>query len=335
MKRVLSTLLGAVALSFSVSSLAEGPTTLRFSNFAGPTSFLTTEIFEPLVKNIEDDSDGTLKIKLYSGGSLVKPEDSIEAVRKGLVDMAWSLTGYNPGKFKVGGVTEIPFKAGNVLEGSYGAWSLYDQGLMDGFDGVYVFGLSSSAIGAFHSVKKINSLEDLQGERVRAAGPLISDTVKALGFVPVGIPASQVAENLSKKVINGSVNDWVALETWQIGDLVNYHVDVPLGATTAYVVINQKKFDKLPKKAQEALIKNGGENFVRFWSKKLEDENQRGKKEILSKDNQVLITPTEEQLNSYKDIVQPIIDEWITSIPNGEKVWQVYNEAINQIRSEK
>lgn len=333
MKRFLAGCVGALAMSLSASALAAKPTTFKFSNFAGPTSFLTTGIFEPLLEDIQKDSKGTLKIQMYSGGTLVKPEDAFDAVRRGLVDMAWGLTGYMPGRFKAAGVTEVPFQANNVLEGSAGVWALYENGLMDGFEDVYVFGLASSAVGMMHSGKEIKSLDDLKGERVRAAGPLASASIEALGVTPVGLPASQVAENLSKRVLAGSVNDWVAMYTWQIADFVTYHVDAPLGAATAFIVINKKKFDRLPEEAKAALQNNGGQAFVKRWSTSLEAENRRIKDEILENKEHVLLTPTEEERARYQQAVQTVLDGWIAATPNGQQIWDVYAKTIEEVRA--
>lgn len=333
LKRFLAVFIGALTVSLSASALAAKPTTFKFSNFAGPTSFLTTGIFEPLLEDIAADSDGTLKIQMYSGGTLVKPEDAFDAVRRGVVDMAWGLTGYTPGRFKAAGVTEFPFQAANVAEGSSGVWALYEAGLMDGLDDVYVFGLASSAVGLLHSGREITSLDDLKGERVRAAGPLVSASIEELGLTPVGLPASQVAENLSKRVLAGSVNDWVAMYAWQIADSVKWHVDVPLGAATAFVVINKKKFDRLPEEAKAALTKHSGSAFVERWSSSLETENDRIKQEILADEDHKLITPSAEDLARYQESVKKVINEWVATTPNGEKIWETYTQAIEDVRA--
>lgn len=334
MKRFLALVAGALSISFSSIALADKPVTIRFSNFAGPTSFLTKGIFEPLIQDIQKDSDGTLKIQMFSGGTLVKPEDAFDAVRRGVVDMAWSLTGYNPGRFIAAGVTEFPLQAQNVREGSEGVWALYEAGLADGFDGVYVFGLSSSAVALLHSGKKASSLDDFKGERVRAAGPLASASIEALGLTPIGLPASQVAENLSKRVLAGSVNDWVALHTWQIADFVNYHIDVPLGAATAYVIINQKKYNSLPEKAKAALQQHGGKAFVARWSTALEAENQRIKAEVLEDKKHVIVTPSQEDLERYSNTVQAVVQEWIKNTDKGQEIWDTYTGAIEKTRAE-
>lgn len=271
---------------------------------------------------------------MYSGGSLVKAEESFDAVRRGLVDMAWGVTGYTPGRFKVADIPEIPFEANNVLEASSGVWALHENDLMDGFEDVYVFGLVSSGILTAHSVKEIQSLDDFKGERIRAAGPLASAAVEALGIIPVGLPVPQTAENLSKRTLTGSLNDWNAVFTWQVLDFVKWHIDAPLGSSSVFVVINKKKFDALPEAAKAALEKHGGKTFVSRWSEGLENENMRLKQDLLERDDHVIITPTADEISGWKQTVAPVISEWITTVPEGQRVWDVYTQAIADVRAE-
>lgn len=335
MKRFVAACIGALVVGFSGPALATKPTVLKFSNFAGPTAYLTKGMFEPLFKDIEADAEGTLKIQMYSGGSLVKAEDSFDAVRRGLVDMAWGVTGYTPGRFKVADIPEIPFEAKTLLEASSGVWALYENGLMDGFDDVYVFGMVSSGILTAHSVKEIKSLDDFKGERIRAAGPLASASVEALGIIPVGLPVPQTAENLSKRTLTGSLNDWNAVFTWQVLDFVKWHIDAPLGSSSVFVVINKKKFDRLPEAAKAALQKHGGKNFVARWSEGLGNENERLKQELLKRDDHVIITPSEEDIDRWKAAVAPVVQKWITTVPEGERVWEVYTQTIADVRAKQ
>lgn len=333
MKRFVAACIGALAVGMSASVQAAKPTVLKFSNFAGPTAYLTKGMFEPLFKDIEADSEGTLKIQMYSGGSLVKAEESFDAVRRGLVDMAWGVTGYTPGRFKVADIPEIPFEANNVLEASSGVWALHENGLMDGFEDVYVFGLVSSGILTAHSVKEIKSLDDFKGERIRAAGPLASASVEALGIIPVGLPVPQTAENLSKRTLSGSLNDWNAVFTWQVLDFVKWHIDAPMGSSSVFVVINQKKFDRLPEAAKAALEKHGGKTFVSRWSEGLGNENERLKQDLLQRNDHVMITPSEDDIARWKQTVSPVITKWVSTVPEGERVWEVYTQAIADVRA--
>ncbi|PAT34448.1 TRAP transporter substrate-binding protein [Vandammella animalimorsus] len=326
----------AFALSISLAcgaALAQSkPVTFKFANFAGPTAYLTKGMYEPLAKDIEKDSQGTLKIKIYSGASLAKADEVFDAVRRGLVDMGWGVTGYMPGRFKAADIPEIPFQARTIKEASTGIWSLYEAGLMDGFEDVKVFALASSGILTAHSTEKIESLDDLKGQRIRAAGPLASASVEALGIIPVGLPVTQTAENLSKKILRGSLNDWNALYTWQVLDFVPWHVDAPMGSGTVFLVINKRSFDKLPEAAKSALEKHGGVNFIDRWSNGLENENQRLRKMLEDNPAHTIITPSDADIERWSKMVQPVIDHWTGSIENGPKIWQVYSDAIQEVR---
>lgn len=331
MKRILMAALCAFSLTCGVTATAK-PTTLKFANFAGPNAYLTKGMFEPLIKDIEEDSQGTLKIQLYSGGSLVKAEDTFDAVRRGLVDMAWGVTGYTPGRFKVADIPEIPFQARTVGEASNGVWRLYEEGLMDGFDDVKVFAMVSSGILTGHSVSEISSLDDFKGQRIRAAGPLASASVEALGIIPVGLPVSQTAENLSKKTLSGSLNDWNAVYTWQVLDFVPYHIDVPMGSSTVFLVINQRAYDRLPPEAKAALEKHGGANFLPRWSEGLGGENARLRAQLAENPAHTIVTPSEADVARWSAAIQPVIDTWVANTPNGQRVWEVYTQGIESQR---
>lgn len=333
MKRILMAAFCSLSMACGTAVLAQAkPTTLKFANFAGPTAYLTKGMFEPLIKDIQDDAQGTLKIQLYSGGSLVKAEDTFDAVRRGLVDMGWGVTGYTPGRFKVADIPEIPFQARTLREASTGVWRLYEEGLMDGFDDVKVFALVSSGILTAHGVSEINSLDDFKGQRIRAAGPLASASVEALGIIPVGLPVPQTAENLSKKTLSGSLNDWNAVYTWQVLDFVPYHIDVPMGSSTVFLVINKRAYDRLAPEAKAALEKHGGANFVDRWSEGLGGENERLKQLLQQNPAHTIVTPGEADFERWSAAVQPVIEKWVGSVPQGERVWAVYTEALESQR---
>lgn len=172
------------------------------------------------------------------------------------------------------------------------------------------------------------------GPGTRAAGPLASAAVEALDIIPVGLPVPQTAENLSKRTLTSSLNDWNAVFTWQVLDFVKWHIDAPLGSSSVFVVINKKKFDRLPEAAKAALEKHGGKTFVSRWSEGLGNENERLKQDLLQRDDHVIITPTEDEISKWKQAVSPVISEWVSSVPEGERVWEVYTKTIADVRAQ-
>ncbi|MCA1300542.1 TRAP transporter substrate-binding protein [Stappia indica] len=323
---------GAAALCAPSILRAAGPTKLRFTNFAGPTSFLTNGIFRPAFDAIEAASDGTLKIDIYSGGSLASAADTYDAVRRGIADMGWGVTSYTPGRFKTATLVELPFEALTSKSASQGLWKLYQEDLLDGFKGVEVFSVMSSGIQHCHSTKEIDSLDGLAGERVRAAGSTAAMMWEAFGAIPVSLPVSTIAESLSKNTLHGSMNDWNALETWGILDFVKWHIDVPLGSSPCFLTINKKVFDSLPEVAQTALREHGGQRFNDFWGEQLDGENRRLRAVVAEMTDHHILVPTAEQLGEWKKRIAPVTEKWVAENPNGERALELYTATLNEAR---
>ena len=51
-------------------------------------------------------------------------------------------------------------------------------------------------------------MEDLKGMRLRFASPTVRDFVAALGATPVGVPPTEIAEQLQKGTIDGTFIDY-------------------------------------------------------------------------------------------------------------------------------
>jgi TRAP-type C4-dicarboxylate transport system substrate-binding protein len=311
---------------------AQAPVTLKFANFAGPTSFLTTGIFRPAFDAIEADSEGTLKIDIISGGSLAKAEDTYDAVRKGLADMGWSITSYTPGRFKTATIVELPFAARDCKTASHGLWRLHEQNLLDGFKGVEVFTVMSSGILLAHASKPITGLEGFKGERVRAAGAIASAMWESVGAIPIALPAPAVAESLSKNTLMGAMNDWNALQTWGIMEFVKWHLEAPLGSSPCFITVNKAVFDKLPAPAKAALQKHAGPRFNDFWGDRLEAENRRIRAVVAGMSDHTILTPTDAQIAQWKAMTASVTDKWIETAPDGRKALDVYHAALVEAR---
>lgn len=332
----LKTLVFGLAFTILSSSAFAGQksTTLRFSNIAGPTSFMTTDLFGKYFQEIEARTKGKLNIKMFSGGTLVTAKDTFDAVESGLVDMAWGVTSYTPGRFRELEVAEVPLHADSIYESSVGLWEVYEKGFVKGFDNVYVFAVLSSGIQRLHSTKPLESFAALEGERYRAAGPLAAKSLEAFGADPVALAVPSIAENLSKNVLAGSINDWNAVFTWGIADYVKWHLDVPFGSSPVFITINKRKYEALPDDVRQVLDEMGGRAFIRYWSDSLGGENERLRERVASSGQDVITVPSEKDVEAWKDRLTPVINSWADSVDNGHEVWATYLEAVQASRQQ-
>ncbi|SFM71740.1 TRAP transporter substrate-binding protein [Marinobacter zhejiangensis] len=328
----------ALGLAFTLTSLSvsadQESVTLRFSNIAGPTSFMTTDLFGQYFQEIEERTNGQLKIKMFSGGTLVNARDTFDAVKNGLVDMAWGVTSYTPGRFRESEVVEVPLYANNIYEASTGLWTLYENNLLTGFEDVYVFAIVSSGIQRLHSTKPLESFEALEGDRYRAAGPLAAKALEAFDADPVALTVPSIAENLSKNVLTGSINDWNAVFTWGIADYVKWHLDVPFGSSPVFITINKRTYQSLPADVRQVLDDMGGRNFIRYWSESLGGENERLREQVASSSEDVITVPSEQEVETWRARLTPVINDWAESVDNGQQVWATYIEAVEDARQQ-
>ena len=75
--------------------------------------------------------------------------------------------------------------------------------------GIKVLMLFTHQPGGPHTTKKaIRNLDDFKGLRIRFASPTVRDLVQALGATPVGVPPTEIAEQLQKGTIDGAFMDY-------------------------------------------------------------------------------------------------------------------------------
>ena len=172
-------------------------------------------------------------------------------------------------------------------------------------------------------------------KRFQASGTEQQDLLRALGGVPVGtVSVREVAEAISRGVVDGTPKDWIALHSFRIADAAKNHVDIPLGASTIMIAMNRARFDGLPAKAQEAIRKNSGEVFSRLagsmFDARLKTDYERT---AADKEHVIVHLPPEERAR-WDGATAKVMDAWRKESPRNEKLWNEYGRIIEEVRAE-
>lgn len=332
-RRIAGGLLGLALSVVNFSPALAQAVTLRFASFPGPANFINTGLFEPWFRKLEEQSGGRLKVEFLTGGSAAAPDQVFDSVEAGLVDMGWSITSYNPGRFRAASVTELPLLGTGATETSAALAALYDQGLIPGFEDVKVLGIATADIARLHHSGEISGLDDFRGAKVRAAGNVLSAMISAVGATPVGMPASSMAEALSKNVIDATAADWFAVEGFSLVDVTRTHVDIPLGTTPAYLIMNRQVYDRLPSDIRKVFDDNPPSAFAAFWGPGLEGESKRVRSVIETTPGHRIIIPTETELETWRKAADKVTADWIEATPGGAAVFDAYLDAIDAWRT--
>jgi TRAP-type mannitol/chloroaromatic compound transport system substrate-binding protein len=163
-----------------------------------------------LAERIEAASNGRLTIKVYGGGELVPAFEAFDAVSRGTVEMGHDASYYHKGKVEAAQFfTSIPFGL-NYLE--LDGWLYYGGGLelwrelYAPFNIVpFPCGNTGVQMGGWFN-REINSVEDLQGLKMRIPG-LGGEVIKRAGGTPVTMPGAEIFTSLQTGAIDAT--EWV------------------------------------------------------------------------------------------------------------------------------
>lgn len=266
MKRTIATFIFFILFSTVIISMANNPAeaktiTLKFATFFSPKMNLQVDVWEPLAEKIKEQSNGRLQIKMYPGGALGKPGDHYSIAEMGMADISYILHDYSPGRFPVTTVFELPFMATTATATSMAMWKTFEESpvLQKEYSKVKVLGLFCHPPGHFNTTKKpIRSIGDLKGLKMRTVSPAVTDALKIFNAIPVDMPITETYTSLERGVVDGTAIDWVGFQVFKFGDLIKYTTETDFYVVTMAVVMNKRKYDKLPDDLKKILDENTG-----------------------------------------------------------------------------
>jgi TRAP-type mannitol/chloroaromatic compound transport system substrate-binding protein len=163
-----------------------------------------------LAESIGKLSNGRLTIKVYGGGELVPPFEVFDTVQQGTTEMGHSTSYYWKGKAPAAQFfSGIPF--GMTAQELHG-WIYYGGGLELWQEtyaphGLIPFlaGSSGPQMGGWFN-REINSIDDIQGLKMRIPGPG-GEILKRAGGTPINIPGAELFTALQTGTIDAA--EWV------------------------------------------------------------------------------------------------------------------------------
>jgi TRAP-type C4-dicarboxylate transport system substrate-binding protein len=193
---------------------------------------------------VEKETNGDFKIQVHIGGSL--PIDTLnmtQAVGDNLVQMAGD--GFYMGIVTMGGILRLPMLLTNEKEYRE-ASRIVRPYLERAFDkqGCIVLGEYMYPLQVAWSSKKLTSLADMAGQKMRVTSPEQAEFVKRFKGVPVTIGAPEVSSALERGVVDGCFTASAGGgRLW--GDLLKYNYRWGPNYFSSVFIVNKKAFQKL------------------------------------------------------------------------------------------
>lgn len=207
-----------------------------------------------IANNVEKATNGALKISVVPAGTLpIKGNDVANAVADNIIQFAGATSG-TVSLVPIYGMTRLPMLFQDEVSLRKGLDDVLEPAIEDELNRKDVKVLCMWWYPA-HSIwsvkKKINSLADLKGMKLRVTSPQQGAFVKAFGAIPVTIATAEVAPALQQRVVDGVLTSAAGARLWVENFDYNYKLLLNFG--TSFVLANKQAFAALPMDQQQKL----------------------------------------------------------------------------------
>ena len=321
----------SAAILPEATSAADKPIALKFAYWM-PTKHTLHRVFEAYAKEVEALTDGRVKITLYPGGALGKPKEQWDMALGGITDITFFIPGYTAGRFPRSTVFDLPLLLGGTCTVNTAiASGVYEQYIAPDFkDAKMMFYFVCEPFTLHTSKKKVISMEDMKGLKIRSSGAVQSATVKALGGSPVTMPITEVYTSMEKGVLDGVVTAFTAMVSFRIYDVSKYSILAGLTATPFAVAMNQKKWNSLPPDIQ-AIMERINERYAFESAREYDKDRVKALAKGKSQGKEIYPLSAAEQ-KKWEQAFAPIYDKWVKDVESKGLPGKEMLNAIRQLQ---
>ncbi len=294
---------------------AKAEKTLKLTHHDPPQS-ATGKFLDAWAAQVNEASDGRLYIEVVSGGSLAGPKESLDMMKTGGVDIAWSLQSFYPGLFPMTESMMLPMLGiSSAAQGSAAIWDLYTNTdyLKAEYEDYHVLLLHTNCDSPISTTsKKIETVDDIKGLQVRTlAGPPTS-FMELLGAQPNDIPIGDVYSSLEKGVIDAVVTDWHAINSFKLYEQLNYYLDAHVQVSPYFLLMNKDSYAALPEDLQKILDDNSGAAALELAGASWDDVQTSVTEIINEKDPEAIYTLSDDETAKLVAAGETTEANWVT-----------------------
>jgi TRAP-type transport system periplasmic protein len=307
-------LIVAVALGIAVPAFAEDKVVeLRLSLWVPPAHPLTGAA-KAWAEDIAKASNGTIRITIFPSEQLGKAFDHYDMARDDIADITYVNPGYQPGRFPIIAIGQMPFTFGDARKGTAALDSWYRKYApteMKDTDFCLAF---IHDPGALHARKKIVLPQDLRGVKVRPAQSTIAELVTRLGGTNVQASAPEAREVLERGVADAITFPWGSLYLFGIDKAVKHHIDAPLYTTVFTFSMNKDKYESLSA-AQKKVM---DDHCSTDWAVKIAgpwgDFEAAGRDKMRADPTHDVYKLTSDEMQAWRATVEPLKASWAAAV---------------------
>ena len=286
-------------------------------------NFATSRGAKLFTEQVEKATNGELKIRLHLAGTLqINASNITQAVGENVVQIGDDL--FNSGNIAVAGIPRLPMliqssedfaKADAVLK-SYIEKAFAQKGST-------VLASYTYPLQFVWGRKKLASLDDIKGMKLRVAQPEQGELVRRFGGVSITMSAPEVPSALDRGVVDGIFTAGVGAVLWK--DLLKFGYVLIVNVNNSYFIVNTDAYRKLSPQLQDQLRK-AAEDGAR-WDQDTMKTEEAESVQLLKSAGYTFTQAKPDEITRAVDTMRPYWGEWAKA--RGPEVV----EALGKVRA--
>lgn len=332
-----------VALAAALMSAARAQDTieLKIAHPFPTTHYLVEHGLDVWLAALEKELGERVNFTIYPAQQLGKAADMLDIAANGVADLVLTATSYHPAQLTVSAVAELPGMYDDICVASRASMELSAEGAL--FDKVdfapndvrAIYNVSLPIYKVITASRKIETLEDLQGVKLRTTGSAMDATARSLGAAAVRMPSAELFQAAQRGTVDGALYLYNGMPPYDLQTIFKHSTEgVSMGSTHLVVLMNRDRFDALPADIQEAFLRHGvaaAENNCTWMAESETDVRDR----MVAENGLEVITLDADEQARWEERTAKVADEWAGSIgTEGQQALEAYREAVERLAAQ-
>lgn len=280
-----------------------------------------------MLEAIQKETQGKLSVRLNLGGTLpIAATNITQAVGDNIVQMGDDA--FFVGSVPVGGVVRLPMflpSRGDFER----AWDIEADYLRAEFNkrNIVLLGRYIFPENVMWSKKKLTSLADIAGQKIRVISPEQAEFIKVLGGIPVTLGTSEVAAGIDRGVIDGALTASSGYGyVWR--DLLKYSYRLNVSFVDSLILVNKDAWEKLAPDTRAKVQALVSEHTAKISAAMAAEDQDLTKK--LAEGGMVITEPSKAELADAERRIAPYWKEWGEKRPAAAEALQKVRTAVGR-----
>ncbi|MDN7244624.1 TRAP transporter substrate-binding protein DctP [Planococcus shenhongbingii] len=314
----------------------DGVYELSFNIQVPSTHQFHKEVVEPWAKEVEEKTDGRVKVNIYNSGALGTLSTAYEDIQGAVYDIGYVSPSLHPDTelFPLS-IGDLPFGLSAPSDSTKVLTPFIETYMADTLEDVVPIGVSATDSYQLYSKEPVETVEDVKNQKIIASGYQRVDLVGLWDAVPVTLGLEEIYTSLDRNTVNQATYTSIGAVGLKLFEVAPYMTKIDMGNTALFYLMNKRTFEALPADIQTLFEEELAPSLVKMNSDLYGGASAEAIKvygdSVAEKDGRV-IEPDEEALAEFKKPAKTVWEDWVEMANDkgfdGKEMMEFYKKSL-------